>query len=145
MTNFYSFKSKGYNIQTQVIVDHRNIFQDVGILSFVNDDQILRMFSMYHKTIEHNLFIIELKQKSIKFYILRDKGYPLQSWLMVLHKQIGVCQIMLKVFYNGQISHGRSVVKNSFGILKKMFKELLQKTGLNILFLSNVVVYYYIT
>jgi hypothetical protein len=77
MTNFYSFKSKGYNIQTQVIVDHRNRFQDVGILSFVNDDQILRMFSMYHKTIEHNLFIIELKQKSIKFYILRDKGYPL--------------------------------------------------------------------
>lgn len=64
---------------------------------------------------------------------------------MVLHKQIGVRQIMLKVFYNGQISHGRSVVKNSFGILKKMFKELLQKTGLNILFLSNVVVYYYIT
>jgi hypothetical protein len=63
------------------------------------------------------LFVIELGQKGIKPYVLRDKGYPLLPWLMVPHKQIGVCQIMLEILYNQQLSRGRNVVENSFGIL----------------------------
>jgi hypothetical protein len=61
--DFYSFKSKGYIIQMQVVVDHWKRFQDVyvGIPSFVNDVWVLRMFSLYHKTIEQNLFVIELQ------------------------------------------------------------------------------------
>jgi len=71
------------------------------------------------------LFIIELGQKGIKLYVLGDKGYPLLPWFMVSHKQIGVCQIMLEALYNQQLFSGKNVVENSFGILKKMFKEFL--------------------
>jgi hypothetical protein len=84
------------------VVDHQKNFWDlyVGIPSFVNDAQILRMFYLYHRTIEQNVFTIELGQEGVKPYILGGKDYPLLSWLMVPHKQIRVHQTMLKVFYN---------------------------------------------
>jgi len=31
----------------------------VGISSFVNDVQVVRMYSLYHKTIEQNSFVVE--------------------------------------------------------------------------------------
>jgi hypothetical protein len=72
------------------------------------------MFSLYHKTTIQNLFIIELKQKGIKLYIMGDKSYPLLPWLMVSHKQLKVHHILFDVLYNWQLSHGKSVVENSF-------------------------------
>jgi hypothetical protein len=42
--------------------------------------------------------------------------------------------------YNKQLFHERVVVENSFNILKKIFKELLIKSNLNVLFLLDVVV-----
>jgi hypothetical protein len=45
--------------------------------------------------------------------------------------------------YNKQLFHARVVVENSFGILKKIFKELLIKSNLNVLFLLDLVVYCY--
>jgi hypothetical protein len=103
---------------------------------------VLKMFSLYHRTIEQNLFAIELGQEGIKPYILRGKGYPLLSWLMVPHKQTKVHQTMLKTLYNQQLSCGRSVVEYSFRIFKKMSREFLLKTNLNILFLPDVVCCY---
>jgi hypothetical protein len=41
----------------------------------------------------------------------------------------------------GKLLHNKNVVENYFKILKKMFKELLQKTNLNIIFLLDVVLY----
>jgi hypothetical protein len=87
----------------------------VGILGFIDDSQILRMSSLYHKTIKQNLFIIELKQKGIKPSIMGDKSYPLLPWLMVSHKQLKVHHIVFDDLYNQQLSHGKSVVENSFG------------------------------
>jgi hypothetical protein len=80
IVNYYSFKSQGYNIQ----MHHWKRFWDVyvGILGFINDAQILKMFFLYHKIIKQNLFIIELKQKGIKPYIMGDKSYPLFPWLI---------------------------------------------------------------
>lgn len=87
----------------------------VGILGFINDAQILRMSSLYHNIIKQNLFIIELRQKGIKPYIMGDKSYPLLPWLMALHKQLKVHHIVFNVLYNRQLSHGKGVVENSFG------------------------------
>ncbi len=49
---------------------------------------------------------------------------------------------MLKVFYNRQLFCGRNVVENSFGILSKMLRELLQNTNLNVFFFLDVVCCY---
>jgi len=42
--------------------------------------------------------------------------------------------------YNKQLFHERVVVENNVDILKKIFKELLIKSNLNVLFLLDVVV-----
>ncbi len=85
-----------------------------------------------------NQFAIKNGQ-GINSYILGHKGYPLLPWLMVPHKQVGVCHTIFEMLFNQKLSHSRSIVKNSFGILKQMFWELLLKISLDILFLLNVV------
>jgi hypothetical protein len=47
---FYSFKSKGYNILMQAIIDHHKRFQAVfvGVLGTMNDVQILLIYYLYH-------------------------------------------------------------------------------------------------
>jgi len=41
----------------------------------------------------------------------------------------------------GKLFHEKNVIENYFKFLKKMLKELLQKTNLNIIFLLDVVDY----
>jgi hypothetical protein len=55
-----------------------------------------------------------------------SKGMPHYSWSFV---QLG------------KLLHNKNVVENYFKILKKMLKELLRKTNLNIIFLLDVVIY----
>jgi hypothetical protein len=65
VTNFYSFKSKGYNIQMQFIMDHRKRFQDVyvGIPSSVNDAQILKIFHCPTKQLNRICLLLNLDKK----------------------------------------------------------------------------------
>ncbi len=51
---------------------------------------------------------------------------------------------ILEVLLNKQLCRGRSVIENSFCILKKTFRKLLLKTNLHDLFLLDVVVCCYI-
>lgn len=51
---------------------------------------------------------------------------------------------MFKALYSKHLPQGRSVVDNLFCILKKNFKELLLKTNLYLILLTNVVVYCFI-
>jgi hypothetical protein len=59
--DYYSFKSKGYNIQMQGMVNHHRRFRDifVSILGLVNNTWVLLISSMYHWEIDGNLFAIE--------------------------------------------------------------------------------------
>jgi hypothetical protein len=54
VVDFYFLKSKGDNIQMQDVMDHWKRFQDVyvGIPSSINGVQVLKMFWLYHRTIE---------------------------------------------------------------------------------------------
>jgi hypothetical protein len=46
-------------------------------------------------------------------------------WLMISHKQVGnVHHTILETFYNKQLNQCRSVIENSFGILKKSFRKI---------------------
>jgi hypothetical protein len=60
--------------------------------------------------------------------------------LNVLHKQVSIQQIVLKTLFNQQLNCGENVMETFLKILKQMFKELMFKTSLNILFLHNVVI-----
>jgi hypothetical protein len=80
-----------------------------------------------------------MSQDNIHPYLFGNKGYLLLPWFRIIHKQnANVQHILLKAFYNRQLSRGRNVVENAFGILKKTFKELLLKNNLHITFLPNV-------
>jgi hypothetical protein len=50
------------------------------------------------------------------------------------------CLMVLQMFFNKQLCQGRSVIENSFGILKKTFRKLLLKTNLHVVFILDVVV-----
>ncbi len=65
------------------------------------------------------------------------------GWWLLIDKLV-MFGILSKALYNKHLSQGRSVVDNLFGILKKSFKELLLKTNLHLILLTNVIVYYFI-
>jgi hypothetical protein len=46
--------------------------------------------------------------------------------------------IVLELLYNIRHKEGHSIVENTFGILKKPFREFLTKFGLHVSFLPNV-------
>ncbi len=64
----YFFKSKGYNIQSQVIVDHVKQFRDIfiGIPSFVND---------VWKSCNFFLLIVGLLMETCLLLIMQKKGF----------------------------------------------------------------------
>jgi hypothetical protein len=72
VTNFLSFKSKGYNIQMQIIMDHRKKFQDVyvGIPGFINGAQILKKILCPIEPLNRICLLLNLDKKvsNLMFY-----------------------------------------------------------------------------
>jgi hypothetical protein len=65
-----------------------------------------------------------------------DKGYPLLSWIMTPYKD-GKHHLGLEFLYNQKHKRGKLVVKNAFGIMKQIFKELFKKKNLHITIVPN--------
>jgi hypothetical protein len=66
----------------------------------MNDAKVLRLFSIYHKATWGDLFNHCNLHDNIKPYVIRHKGYPLLSWLMVQQKQTWVKHTILETLYN---------------------------------------------
>ena len=71
--------------------------------------------------------------------LLDENGYKLLTWLMTPHRE-SRWRSVLECLYNLKHQRGRSVVENSFGILKQCFYELLHVMELHVTFLPDVVV-----
>jgi len=70
-------------------------------------------------------------------YLLGDFGNLCLSWLMVPHQECHGLPIT-DALYNRNHRRGRSIVENSFTILKQTFQELLHKTKLAVSFVPDV-------
>jgi len=84
----YCYQSIGwYNVVCQVIIDDREHFINlfIDLPSRVNDSWIPKSL---HFTIKLNImgFLCREKgQENVEPYLLKNKGYPVLSWLMTLH------------------------------------------------------------
>jgi hypothetical protein len=138
--DYYYFKSGGYTINCQAVVDSSKRFLDLylGMPSSTNDARILRRSSLYHLTLRNNLFDARFAADGFSPYLLEDSGYPLLHSLMVPHRGPGHLTIA-EALYNRKLRKGRCVVENAFGILKQTFRELLGKSDISVTFLPDVI------
>jgi hypothetical protein len=57
----------------------------------------------------------------------------------ILHNQTWFQHSILETIFNKQLYSARIVVENNFGILKKIFRELMTKSNFDVHFFPNVV------
>lgn len=138
--DYFYFKSGGYTVNCQAVVDSDKRFLDlyVGMPGSTNDSRMLRRSSLYHLAMHGNLMEAQYAVEGFTPYLLGDLGYPLLPWLMVPHR--GQLQLSVsETLFNKKLRRGRCVVENAFGILKQSFRELLDKTDLQITFVPDVI------
>jgi hypothetical protein len=143
-SDYYYFKTNGYSIVVQLIIDYNKIitYVFVSLLGLVNDSQILQRSYLYiHAQYKKNQ---NANRGTLNGYfppcLVGDKGYPLISWIMTLLKKKGQ-HFILELLYNKKHKHGRFIIENAFGILKKTYKKLLGKFELNVTFILYMFIY----
>jgi hypothetical protein len=138
--DYYYFKSGGYTLNCQAVVDSNKRFLDlyVGMPGSTNDARVLRRSSLYHLAMSQNLFDSRYVVHGFSPYLLGDSGYPLLPWLMVPHRNVRNLSV-LETLFNRKLRRGHCVVENAFGILKQTFRELLVKSELDVVFLPDVI------
>jgi hypothetical protein len=138
--DYFYFKSGGYSLNCQAVVDNRKRFIDLylGMPGSTNDARVLRCSTLYRLGMQENLFDVRASMDGFLPYLLGDSGYPLLPWLMTPHCNLRNPTV-LESLYNRKLCRGRVVVENAFGILKQTWRELLQKTELEVTYLPNVI------
>jgi hypothetical protein len=139
---YYYFKSSGYSLNCQAVVDSHKCFMDLylGMLGSTNNSRILRRSSLYHLAQQNTLFDTHFILPGFASYLVGDSGFPLLPWLMTPHNWRGNFGILENLF-NRKLRHGHCVVENAFGLLKQTFRELLGKSSLRVTFLPDVILY----
>jgi hypothetical protein len=139
--DYYYFKSGGYSLNCQAVVDSEKRFIDLflGMPGSTNDSWVLRRSSLYHRAQQNMLFDRVHVMEGFSSYLLGDSGYPVLPWLMTPHKNVRNLTVT-KTLFNHRLKRGRCVVENAFGILKQTFRELLGKSELTVTFLPDVIV-----
>jgi hypothetical protein len=137
--DYYYFKSHGYTLNCQAVVDSRKVFLDLflGMPGSTNDSRVLRRSSLYQLAMRGELFPPSLGRDGFPPYLLGDSGYPNLPWLVTPHR--GNNLTMLEALYNRKLRRGRGVVENAFGILKMTWRELLGKSELNVVYMPDVI------
>lgn len=132
LVDYYYFKLGGYCMNCQAVVDSDKRFIDlfVGMLGSTNDSRMLRRSTLHYMSNWGELLPSATSVNGYFPYLIGDLGYPLLSWLMVLHQ--GRELSILEVLFNKKLRSARCVVENAFGILKHTFRELLLKSDLHL-------------
>jgi hypothetical protein len=139
--DYYYFKTSGYSIVAQAVVDQKKRFTDVyvGLPGSMNDQHVLGRSSLFRHVQENRLMHVESSCQDVYLpYLLADKGYRNLAWMLTPFKEDGQPRGIAKKLYNRRHRRGRSVVKNAFGLLKESWHELLNKTELHITIVPDV-------
>lgn len=138
--DYHYFKFGGYSMTCQVVIDSKKKFIDlyVGMSDSMNDGRVLRRSMLFTRTQWQTLWDIERQFRGYSLYLLGDGGYPLMSWLMVPHRQMGNLTVAEHLF-NYRLSRGCAVVENTFALLKGTFRELSMKTQFDVSFVPDIV------
>lgn len=138
--DYYYFKSGGYSLNCQAVVDSDKRFIDLylGMPGSTNDARMLRRSSLFNLAMQGTILDGAYTDDGFSPYLIGDLGYPLLPWLMVPHRTHGQLTVA-ESLYNRRLRRGRCVVENAFGILKQTFRELLQKSDLSVTFLPDVI------
>ena len=88
--DYYYFKSEGYSVQAQVVVDRHKQFFDIsiGMPSSTNDVRVLHRSALYTLATTTNLFDLECADEGFTPYLLGDKGNPLYTWLVTPYREL---------------------------------------------------------
>ena len=140
-TDYYYFKSGGYSMNCQAVVDSSKRFLDlyVGMPGYTNDSRMLRRSTLFCRGQQRTLWDLRVSFNGFAPYLLGDSGYPLLPWLMVPHRHQAPL-IVADTLFNRKLSKGRAVVENAFALLKMTFRELHTKLDLSVTFLPDVVI-----
>jgi hypothetical protein len=86
--DYFYFKSAGYTIQMQAIVDRYKRFLDVavGMPSSTHDSRMLRLTALYGQAEGGTVFDADTSVDIFSPYLLGDSGYPLKPWLMIPYR-----------------------------------------------------------
>ena len=140
--DYYYFKTNGYSLVCQAVISWQKKFLDVyvGLPGSLNDARVLRRSGLFSRVQERNGLIdgLSISEEGFRPYLLGDKGYPLLPWILTPYREGRLT--VLEELYNRKHKCGRSVVENTFGILKQSFRELGKKSELHVTFLPDVVV-----
>jgi hypothetical protein len=88
LEDYFYFKSGGYTMNCQAIVDSRKRFLDLflGMPGSTNDVRILQRSSLYRLAMHEYLFDVRASMDGFPPYLLGDSGYLLLPWLMTPHR-----------------------------------------------------------
>lgn len=140
--DYYYFKSSGFTIQCQVVVDRHRRFLDVsfGMSGSTHDVRVLKWSALYHFATNTNLFDAAYSHEGFSPYLIGDGGNPLLPWLMTPHRNTqNEPRTYEQGLFNHKLSKGRSVVENAFEIFKQCFRELRVKFDLHVTFPDIIV------
>ena len=141
--DYFYFKSGGYTMACQAVVDRDRKFIDisVGMPGSTNDARQLRRSMLYQKATTTNLFNPANAIEGFVPYLVGDKGYPILPWLITPYREMpNGRRSVQETLFNRKLSRARSMVENSFGILKQTFRELHSASDLHVTLLPDVVV-----
>ncbi len=109
----------------------------MGLPRSFNDSKVLKRSTIYYFVQSQRLFNANEGHEGFSPFMLRDKRYPLLSWLMTLPREGNYN--LLEMLYNRKHKQVQFVVENAFGILKKIFHELQGKIEMHIYFAPNYI------
>jgi hypothetical protein len=120
--DYFYFKSGGYSIHYQAVVDRNKKILDVavGMPGSTNDSRALKCSSLYRQATSSNqLFDAAYSQEGFSPFLIGDKGFPLYPWLLTPYRNLpGGRRCVAERLYNRKLRRGCCVIENAFGILK---------------------------